>query len=326
MAAKKTPALIAHGGAGGRAPANERPARRRAMIAAIESGAQLLRHGGHALDAVVATVMSLEDDPLFNAGYGSVLTTEGRVEMDAGVMVAEPAERNAAAGSCAALAKIRAGGVVLVSRVRNPIQLARAVMERTPHLLMGGAGAERLARDAGIRLCRPDQLISERARQRWLALMENRASAALADRHGTVGAVAVDAGGNVAAATSTGGVSGKMPGRIGDSAILGAGLFADARGGASATGSGEAIMRTALCRDVVAMSARMRAYDAAARVIADLHAGTGAEAGLVMVDAGGRFGYAHNAAAMEVAMFDGSGIRHLVVEPLRVRLEARNRD
>jgi beta-aspartyl-peptidase (threonine type) len=195
-------------------------------------------------------------------------------------------------------------------------------MERTPHVLLGGAGAERLAREAGIRLCRPDQLISDRARQRWLALMENRATAAVSDRHGTVGAAAVDARGNIAAATSTGGVGGKLPGRIGDSAIIGAGLFAGDRGGASATGAGEAIMRTSLCRDAVALSARMRADEAAARTIANLNDITGAEAGLVMVDAAGRFGYAHNAPAMEVAMFDSGGIRHLLAESLRPRLES----
>jgi beta-aspartyl-peptidase (threonine type) len=327
IAKAKTAALIAHGGAGGRAPAHERPARRRAMIAAVESGANILRGGGHALDAVAATVTALEDDALFNAGYGSVLTTEGRVEMDAAVMVADMEAGADETGRQRARrrAKIRAGGVVLISRVRNPIQLARAVMERTPHVLMGGAGAERLARVAGIRLCRPEQLISDRARQRWLALMENRAAEA-ADRHGTVGAVALDTRGNIAAATSTGGVGGKLPGRIGDSALIGAGLFADVRGGASATGAGEAIMRTGLCRDAVAMAARMRADEAAARMIEHLYELTGAEAGLVMADAAGRFGYAHNAPAMEIAMFDSGAVRHLLVESLRPRLESRRKD
>lgn len=327
VAKAKTPALIAHGGAGGRIPAPERPARRRAITSAVESGGKMLREGGHALDAVVAAVMALEDDPLFNAGYGSVLTVEGRVEMDAGVMVSDlkPKDARDLPPMRRGVAKIRAGGVVLVSRVRNPIQLARAVMERTPHLLMGGAGAERLARDAGVRTCRPDQLISERARQRWLALMENRAAEALSDPHGTVGAAAVDSRGNIAAATSTGGVSGKLPGRIGDSAIIGAGLYAGVRGGASATGAGEAIMRGALCRDAVAMAAKMRAQEAAARVIERLYYSTGAEAGIIMVDAAGRFGYAHVASAMEIAMFDKDGVKHLTVESMRPRLEARSK-
>src|ERR1700736_845013 len=243
-------ALIAHGGAGGRARTSERAPRRRALLAAVDSGARILRDGGSALDAVAGTVKMLEDDPFFNAGYGSVLTLDGQVEMDAAVMVAEHSRTNqsspnGASGAATGMIRIRAGGVVLVSRVRNPILLARAVMELTPHVLMGGAAAERLARRAGLELCRPDELISERSRERWRKLMESRAMAAddEVDRHGTVGAVAIDAHGDIAAATSTGGISGKLPGRIGDSAIIGAGLFGDARGGASATGTGEAILR-----------------------------------------------------------------------------------
>jgi len=184
------PSLIAHGGAGGRAPASERAARKRGMLTAVSHGAEILRGGGSALDAVIATVVALENDPLFNAGYGSVLTTAGRVEMDAAVMTAtrsRPAQDEGAASvngalaalgpagrrsSRATLVQTHAGGVVLVERVRNPIALARAVMERTPHLLLGGAGAERLARQAGIKLCRPADLISPRARERWLAARE----------------------------------------------------------------------------------------------------------------------------------------------------------
>lgn len=307
------PALIAHGGAGGRAQAAERPARRRGLLAAVERGAGILCEGGSALDAVVATVIALEDDGLFNAGYGSVLTTAGRPEMDAGVMVAERTAATAPGGA-RRRAILRAGGVVLVSRVRNPIQLARAVMERTPHVLIGGVAAERIARQAGLRLCRPDQLVSPRARARWLAARGSIAPAAdSADKHGTVGAVAVDSRGNLAAATSTGGVSGKMPGRIGDSAIIGAGLFADAAGAASATGSGEAIMKVALCREAVIALSRAPAQEAAALRIADLHAATAAEAGIVLVDQHGHFGYAHNAQAMEVAMFDPvGGVRHVL--------------
>lgn len=313
------PGLIAHGGAGGRAPVTERPARRRGLLSAVARGAEILRQRGAALDAVVTTVTALEDDPLFNAGYGSVLTTEGRVEMDAAVMVAERTAASMTAregppGNGARL--LRAGGVVLVSRVRNPILAARAVMERTPHVLIGGIAAERLARQAGLRLCRPEQLVSPRARDRWLALMEGRRAAASADRHGTVGAVAVDAHGNLAAATSTGGVAGKLPGRIGDSAIIGAGLFADAIGAASATGAGEAIMKVALCREAVLALARMRPQEAARHEIAAMFSQTGGEAGVVLVDAGGRFGYAHNAHAMEVAMFDAIGVRYLLVDRL----------
>jgi beta-aspartyl-peptidase (threonine type) len=319
-------ALIAHGGAGGRAPTSERATRRRALLAAVDSGARILRDGGSAIDAVATTVKMLEDDPLFNAGYGSVLTLDGQVEMDAAVMVAEHSRTNqsspngasgaAARDSATAMIRIRAGGVVLVSRVRNPILLARAVMELTPHVLLGGAGAERLARRAGLELCRPDELISERSRERWQKLMESRAMADdEVDRHGTVGAVAIDAHGDIAAATSTGGISGKLPGRIGDSAIIGAGLFGDARGGASATGTGEAILRMGLCREAVLALEHEAPAKVAERAIARLAEETNAQAGIVLVDSSGRIGYAHNAQAMQIAIFDLQGLRHLAVEP-----------
>jgi beta-aspartyl-peptidase (threonine type) len=320
-----TPALIAHGGAGGRAQAAERPARRRGMIEAVEIGAAILREAGSALDAVVATIRALEDNGLFNAGYGSVLTTAGRPEMDAGVTAADVAPGGAPVHGKRRVT-LRAGGVVLVSRVRNPILLARAVMERTPHMLIGGAAAERLARQAGLRLCRPDQLVSPRARERWLAARAaSTASTNAVDQHGTVGAVAVDSRGNLAAATSTGGVTGKMPGRIGDSAIIGAGLFANGAGAASATGSGEAIMKVALCREAVLGLARANAQESAASRITGLFAETGAEAGIIMVDEHGRFGFAHNAQAMEVAMFDPvGGVRHSLAGRLNLSRDVLN--
>lgn len=213
------------------------------------------------------------------------------------------------------IATLRAGGVVLVSRLRNPIRAARLVMDQTPHVLLGGSAAERLARKAGIRLCRPEQLISARARNRWLAMGHEKQTQA-SQHHGTVGAAALDKAGNLAAATSTGGVLGKMTGRIGDSAIIGAGLYAAAAGAASATGTGEAIMKTCLCREAVALLARIGAQRAAARAIDDLYATTSGEAGVVMVDASGRFGYAHNAQAMEIALFAPPGeVRHQVLEP-----------
>jgi beta-aspartyl-peptidase (threonine type) len=316
------PALIAHGGAGGRVPGSERLARERGLVAAVQRGSGILREGGSALDAVITTVAALEDNGLFNAGYGSVLTLEGRVEMDAAVMVAE---RHAGKPSLNAKAaeratrRVRAGGVVLVSRVHNPILLARLVMERTPHVLIGGMAAERVAREAGIQMCRPEQLVTERARSRWLAALQAMSGKASPD-HGTVGAVALDQVGNLAAATSTGGISGKMPGRIGDSAMIGAGLYAAAAGAASATGAGEAIMKAGLCREAVRLMVRSGVQDAAARAIDDLYSATGGEAGLIMVDSKGLTGYAHNAQAMEIALFVAPGeIRHLVVDSITKR-------
>ena len=297
------------------------------MLAAVAAGAEVLRGGGGALDAVIATVRALEDHPLFNAGVGSLLTIEGTVEMDASVMVALPppprprrGAASAAAGAHATAlgshrrAELRAGAVAGITRVRNPILLARAVMELTPHVLMAGAGAERLARRAGIAFCRPEYLVTARARERWRATLERRAEAAGTaapgdgpGRFGTVGAVALDAQGGLAAATSTGGVSGKLPGRVGDSAIIGAGTFADAPGAASATGQGEAIMKATLCREAVAALRRGEPRTVAERAIAELAALTGGQAGVVVIDRRGRFGWAHNAEVMDVAMFDATG-------------------
>ena len=313
------PVLIAHGGAGGRTPIAERLERRQGLVAAVERGSAILREGGNAIDAVTTTVASLEENGLFNAGYGSVLTLDGRVEMDAAIMVAERHARKPNLNEETrkkAKAAVRAGGVVLISRLRNPILLARLVMEQTPHVLIGGVAAERLARQAGIRMCRPEQLVTERARNRWLAALQARPNKA-SEHHGTVGAAALDQAGNLAAATSTGGVSGKMPGRIGDSAIIGAGLYAAETGAASATGTGEAIMKGCVCREAIALLSRIGAQRAAVRTIDELYAATGGEAGLVMVDSSGHFGYAHNAQAMEIALFAPPGeVRHLVLEPV----------
>jgi beta-aspartyl-peptidase (threonine type) len=297
----QSPALIVHGGAGERAARDERPGRRRGLLAAVAAGATLLRDGAHALDAVTAAVTTLENDPLFNAGYGSCLTSDGRVEMDAGIAVAD-----FAAGMARSNCQFRTGGVVMISRTRNPILLARAVMERTPHLLMGGSGAELLARAVGLRLCERSALIAPRALARWRA---SRRESAEAD-HGTVGAVALDSAGNLAAGTSTGGLAGKMPGRIGDTALLGAGFYASGDGAASATGTGEAIVRAALCREGVVQLARWPAREAAERVIAQMNR-RGGEAGIIIADARGTFGAAHNAAAMEIATFDPvRGLHH----------------
>jgi len=172
-------------------------------------------------------------------------------------------------------------------------------------VLMIGGAAERLAAKAGIGLCRPEELITERARARWQTYMGR------APEHGTVGAVALDTHGQLAAATSTGGITGKMPGRVGDSAIVGAGTFADRLGAASATGIGEAIMKTTLCREVVRMLARTTPTRAAIIAIRTMEQTAGGEAGVIVVDKRGRIGFAHNAQAMDVASFTvAEGIRH----------------
>jgi len=299
------------------------------MLAAAERGAEILRRGGSALDAVVEAVIALEDDPWFNAGYGSTLNADGKVEMDASLMVFPPelgigdSRRGSVSGAPGPVPRLGMGAVAAVSRVRNPIMLARAVMEFTPHVLMVGAGAERIARLAGLKCCRPEQLISPRARERWQAFCQRQEQArrmfgrsgdvgviakphgrSLGREHGTVGAVAVDAHGTIAAATSTGGITGKLPGRVGDSAIVGGGTFADRRGAASATGLGEAIIKTMLCLETVRALERVSPVRAARGAIARLRKIDGAEAGIIVLDRQGRFGYASNAEHMEVALFD----------------------
>jgi beta-aspartyl-peptidase (threonine type) len=329
-------ALVAHGGAGATAPGAERAERRHAMMAATGLGAGILRDSGSALDAVVATVAALEDHPLFNAGYGSLLNSEGNVEMDASVMFAEPVADSATPGAAsrgkprgrgghcgASDYSVSAGAVAAVSRVRNPIVLARAVMERSPHIMMAGAGAEHFARKAGIRLVRPEEMVTTRARERWRArqqhhgLLEAECAARAAMGHGTVGAVAIDDRGAIAAATSTGGVPGKLFGRVGDSALIGAGTFAHALGAASATGHGEAIILSALCREAVLALAHGSPDAVARAAIAEMIGATGAEAGIILIDGRGRIGYAHNTASMQVGRYDGAGgLRHLWLKPI----------
>ncbi len=298
------------------------------MMAAIRLGAEILRAKGSALEAVVATVAALEDHPLFNAGYGSLLNSEGNVEMDASVMYAEPVPsdstpRGKRSHSHDADYSVSAGAVAAVSRVRNPIMLARAVMEHSPHILMAGPGAENFARKVGIRLVRPEEMVTDRARDRWrvrkeqAGILEAGAAARAAMGHGTVGAAAVDVHGAIAAATSTGGVPGKLFGRVGDSALIGAGTFAHAFGAASATGQGEAIILTALCREAVLALSDAAPKEVAREAILDMIDATGAEAGVILIDRRGRIGYAHNAASMQVARYDPvGGVQHLWLDPI----------
>ncbi len=298
-------ALIVHGGAGSHGPASERSERKRAMLNAVRAGAAILRSGGSALDAVIASVAILEDHPLFNAGYGSTLNFDGAVEMDASVMIATSTEA-------------RAGAVAAISRIKNPVRLARAVMEHTPHVMLAGTGAERFARDAGFELCAPEDLIAPRARERFRARVQSQSEIGFArEKHGTVGAAALDTHGQLAAATSTGGVPGKMVGRIGDSAIIGAGTFANATAAASATGHGEAIIMASLCRETIEAPGSSNPARIAQSKIAQLIAPQKQEAGIIIVDRRGRIGYAHNAETMEVAIFDSTGtIRHERTAPI----------
>ena len=274
--AARVPALIVHGGAGAD-PAEGREELREGVRAAVLAGWRVLADDGRALDAVEAAVRALEDHPRFNAGRGSVLTADGTVEMDASIMEGD---------------RLECGAVAAVSRVAHPITLARHVLEERRHVLLVAEGAHAFARAMGVPECDPASLITDRQRARLAA-----------HGRGTVGAVALDRHGTVAAATSTGGMAGKRPGRVGDSALIGCGTYADSTlGGVSCTGSGEAIIRVVLARRALDYLKEADDPDYAAKVSVDLLVEEGrGEGGLILVDWRGRVGYAHSTPLMPVA-------------------------
>jgi beta-aspartyl-peptidase (threonine type) len=243
--------LVIHGGAGvierSKMTAEQEQAVRDALQRALARGAEVLSRGGPALDAVEQAVRVLEDDPLFNAGRGAVFTAQGVNELDAAIMDGRTR---------------RAGAVAGVTRTGNPISLARAVMEKSPHVMLAGAGADEFSKEQGLEQVDPRYFFTI---QRWLELQEflhpassdaprTDAHPPVVDNvHGTVGAVALDRSGHLAAATSTGGLTGKRWGRVGDSPIIGAGTYADDRACAvSATGSGEYYIREGVAHEICA--------------------------------------------------------------------------
>ena len=264
--------LAIHGGAGDLAEPGDQDRHRRALREIAGEGAALLRNGASALDAVERMVVLLEECPLFNAGVGAVLNREGLPELDAAIM--DGATR-------------AAGAVTGVMRSRSPVRLARAVMERSPHVLFAGSGAEALGRELGLPEVTPDYFVTEQRfhqlkeahRRGVIALDHESAFVPAADADGagfgTVGAVARDRNGSLAAATSTGGLTNKHPGRVGDSPIIGAGTYADNRSVAvSCTGTGECFVRAVFGYQVHArlVHARASLADACADALADVSA------------------------------------------------------
>lgn len=297
--------IAVHGGAGTMTAATLAPAlvvaAEAALALALEAGAAILRRGGSALDAVEASVVSLEDEPLFNAGRGAVFTYHGTNELDAAIMDGRGRTAGAVAG---------------VAHTRNPVRLARAVMERSPHVMLSGAGAEEFAREHGVEQVDPDWFATP---ERWRQLQELKArklgwfDADL--KYGTVGAVACDGAGHVAAATSTGGLTGKRWGRIGDSPLIGAGTYADDRACAvSATGAGEYFIREAVAHEI---AARMRLagfslQDAADAVIAEVGA-LGGDGGVILAAPGGQTAFAFNTPGMYRARADAAGLHEVAI-------------
>ena len=300
--------IAIHGGAGvisraSMSAENER-AYRADLERALDAGYAVLEKGGTSLDAVVASVRILEDSPYFNAGHGSVFSHAGINELDAAIMDG---------------ATQKAGAIAGVRHVRNPIDLARMVMERTPHVLLSGEGAEEFALEQGVTLVPGSYFYTER---RWKQLEDAQKSERTASIEddisyfGTVGAVAHDRNGNLAAATSTGGMTNKRWGRIGDSPIIGAGTYADnATCAVSATGSGEYFIRAVVAHEICARVrlSGVTAAEAARDVIHGKLKEIGGDGGVIVVDSNGALSLEFNTEGMFRAARDSGGRREIAI-------------
>jgi beta-aspartyl-peptidase (threonine type) len=277
--------VLVHGGAGHIEP--ERVARHvEGCRAATAAAAEILRQGGSALDAVERAVVVLEDDPIFNAGTGACLNADGLLELDAAIMEG---------------ARLRAGAVCALPPFIHPVAIARAVLDEGRHVLYAGDGASRFAVARGFTPSTADAMTTDTARAHWVAVHRREVPDVWAG--GTVGAVARDERGSVAAATSTGGLTDKAPGRVGDSPLIGAGTYADDDGGAcSFTGLGEAAIRLGLAKAAAdAMRGRTPPEEAARVAVRTLGARLGARGGLILIDRFGALGWARNSATMSWA-------------------------
>jgi beta-aspartyl-peptidase (threonine type) len=319
-AARNMPwAIVIHGGAGNLrqeiSSAEQEAACRRTLREALEAGRAVLQGGGDSLDAVEQAVIRLEDSPLFNAGKGSVFSSSGTNELDASIMSGRTLE---------------AGAVAAVQRIRNPISLARRVMERSPHVMLTGEGAERFAREQGMTLVSREYFRTEWRWRQWREARRREAGKEPAapppaeEKFGTVGAVALDQNGHLAAGTSTGGMINKRYGRVGDSPLIGAGTYADDRTCAvSATGHGEYFIRLAVAHDVSALMAYrgLSVTAAAATVIHEKVAALGGQGGVIALDRRGRFAMPFNTPGMYRGALDADG--RLVIRIFGARSESR---
>ncbi len=312
---KPQPVLLIHGGAWAM-PDDAVASHERGIANALSAGWSALTRGGTAVDAVEAAVTLMEDDDTFDAGRGSFLTRDGRVQLDALLMNG---------------ADLRTGGVACVERLRNPIQAARLVLEKSPHVYFVGTGAERFATQHGMRLVDNTELIVPRERDRLMAFQLSEAagqpdttfsgkqgealspsaqdSPLAQDSHDTVGAVALDQYGNLAAGTSTGGTLSKAPGRVGDSSLIGCGCYADNLSAAvSLTGWGEPIMKLVLGKWAVDRVAAGAAPQAAATSAIDyLFTRLGGHGGIILLGPDGRLGIAHNTPRMAWGIVTAEG-------------------
>ena len=302
-----TPVFVIHGGAGVIAkevtPEKEK-AFRAELQRALEAGYAVLKGGGNSLDAVSKAIVIMEDSPLFNAGKGAVFNHDGKNELDASIMDG---------------ATLRAGAVASVHRVKNPILLARAVMEKSPHVMLAGDGAEEFAQSIGVTLVDPKYFYTDlRWQQLQEALKEEKEKAAdpgKAPGHGTVGAVALDQQGHLAAGTSTGGMTNKRYGRIGDSPIIGAGTYASAKCAVSATGWGEYYIRANAAHDICARVEYKGEpiAQAAKEVVMEVVPKLGGDGGVIALDAEGNFATPFNTEGMFRGWIDRDGKMHVAI-------------
>jgi L-asparaginase / beta-aspartyl-peptidase len=300
--------LVIHGGAGTIERSKTTPEKEREYRAglgrALTAGCEILKRGGSSLDATEAAVRVLEDDPHFNAGKGSVFTSAGTNEMDAAIMDGKT---------------LAAGAVAVLKHIKNPISLARLVMEKSGHVMMDGDGAEAFAQENGIKLVDQKYFFTQ---ERWEALQKIQAAEKKRtgtvgkafvitdqDRHGTVGAVALDKSGNLAAATSTGGTTNKRPGRVGDTPVIGAGTYANnATCAVSATGDGEYFIRVTAARDISAlMEYHGISLKEAGQAVLDKVAKLGGTGGLIAIDNQGNVTLPFNTAGMYRGYVDPDG-------------------
>jgi len=306
VATEQPLAIALHGGAGtierDRMSAEVEAEYRSFLDKAISDGYQQLQAGEQGLDVVVAIIQRMEDSPLFNAGKGSVYTWDGQHELDASIMHG---------------AQLDAGAVAGVATVQSPIALARAVMEQSPHVMLASRGAEQFAKELGIPEVSPAYFETDR-RKRALESYKARTQAGIEPhvdyKFGTVGVVVLDSKGNLVAGTSTGGMTGKRWGRIGDAPVIGAGTYADNRSCAvSATGHGEYFIRHTVARDICARMqfAGQGLNEAAEAVIMDELVVAGGDGGIVAVDAGGEVAMVFNTPGMYRASVSGSGVKSI---------------
>jgi beta-aspartyl-peptidase (threonine type) len=302
---KQLPVLVVHGGAWA-IPDNMVEVHLKGVRHALAEGWRVLERGGTSLDAVQTAIVCLEEDETFDAGRGSFLTRDGRVQLDALLMDGNT---------------LRAGGVGCVERIRNPIKAARIILDDSPHVYFVAEGAERFVQAHGMELCRNEDLVIERevarlkdAQAKEAAGQPDLTFAGTEFGHDTVGAVALDMNGNLAAGTSTGGTLNKTPGRVGDSSLIGCGCYADNQSGAaSCTGWGEPIMKLVLAKWATDRVRQGIAPDITSTdAIAYLHRRLKGHGGMILLDGRGRFGIAHNTPRMAWAYQnterDASGI------------------